>query len=194
MADKPCCEAKVQMLIESGAYAETDRDRLLTMGEADIDVLAASAAAKAALQTKIDEMDLEMKAMKDKLATMQANGAQEEGKAAKELQALKESLGDQDKLMAILPPQTKAVITYSLQLHAAERERKIAHILANTNEGVYTKETLAVLDDQGLDALARAIKAPQDYSALAPTPNPNDVSRSPQGYADFAVYPPEVKQ
>ena len=94
--------------------------------------------------------------------------------------------------MAILPPQTKAVITYSLQLHAAERDRKVAHILANTNEGVYTKETLAALDDQGLDALARAIKAPQDYSALAPTP-PLTGSRTPQGYEAEAVYPPDVQ-
>ena len=193
MAEKPCCEAKVQMLIESGAYAETDRDRLLTMGEADIDVLAAGVTAKAALQTKIDEMTAEMKTTKDKLATMQANGAQDEGKAAKELQALRESLGDQEKLMTILPAKTKAVISHSLRLYEAERGRKIGHILANTVEGVYTKEVLTAMDDQGLDNLARAIKAPQDYSALAPTPNPNDVSRSPQGYADFAVYPPEVK-
>lgn len=188
MADKPCCEAKVQMLIESGAYAETDRDRLLTMGEADIDVLAASAAAKAALQTKIDEMGIEMKAMKDKLATMQAN---ETPGAVKELQALKESLGDQEKLMAILPPQTRSVIGHSLRLYEAERNQKIAHIIANTNEGVYTKERLEVMDDQDLTFLAQAIKAPVDYSGQAPTP-PNNGSRGPQGYADQAVIPPDV--
>jgi len=192
MAEKPCCEAKVQMLIESGLYQEADRDRLMAMEEADIDILAAAPNAKAALQAKIDEMGLEMKAMKDKMATMQANEAQE-GPAAKELKALKDSLGDQERLMDILPPQTKAVITHSLRLYEAERDRKINHILNNTNEGVYTKETLSAMDDQGLDALARAIKAPQDYSAMAPTPPVNDGPRSPQGYEAEAVYPPDVQ-
>lgn len=190
---KPCCAEKVQMLIESGLYQEGDRDRLMTMEEADIDVLAASADNKAAMQAKIDEMDKEMKAMKDKMATMQANGAQEDGKATKELQTLKESLGDQDKLMGILPPQTKAVISHSLRLYEADRARKITHILANAAEGVYTKEVLEAMDDQGLDMLARAFKAPQDYSPLGPSIEANKGNGGPQGYQDQALYPPEVK-
>ena len=186
MADKPCCEAKVQMLIESGAYAETDRDRLLTMEEADIDVLAVSAADKA----KAQKMMLDAQKMMDEANTLMGNSANSK-EQAKELQTLKESLGDQEKLMAILPPQTKAVISHSLRLYEQERERKIDHILANTVEGVYTKEVLMTMDDQGLDNLARAIKAPQDYSAMAPT-SPNNGSRSPQGYEAEAVYPPDV--
>jgi hypothetical protein len=63
--------------------------------------------------------------------------------------------------------------------------------MANTNEGVYTKERLEVMPDQDLEFLAKAIKAPVDYSGQAPTP-PSNGSRSPQGYADQAVIPPDV--
>jgi len=187
MADKPCCEAKVQMLIESGAYAETDRDRLLTMEEADIDVLAAGVTAKAALQTKIDEMAAEMKAMKDKLATMQSN-ADTQTTRDKAIEVLKEDLGDKDKFLALAPKEIRSTLEHGLRLHQEERSRQITHIMANTNEGVYTKGRLEAMDDQDLSFLAQAIKAPVDYSGQAPTPQVNRGSHEAQ-----AVYPPGVE-
>lgn len=187
---KPCCEATVQMLIESGLYAETDRDRLLAMEEADIDVLKASAADKAKLQTKITEMEDEVKAMKDKLATMQANAATQTTRD-KAIEVLKEDLGDKDKFLALAPKEIRSTLEHGLRLHQDERNRQIGHIMANTNEGVYTKERLEAMDDQDLSFLAQAIKAPVDYSGQGPTP-PNNGSRSPQGYADQAVIPPDV--
>ena len=179
---KPCCAEKVQMLIESGLYQEGDRDRLLAMEEADIDILSASA----------ELAQAQVNAEKEKVTKLETNAAQSQT-ATKELQTLKESLGDKDKFLALAPKEIRATLEHGLALHKADRERKITHILDNAADGVYTKEVLEAMDDQGLDMLARAFKAPQDYSPLGPSIEANKGNGGPQGYAEHAVYPPEVK-
>ncbi len=187
MSKQPCCKEKVQMLIESGLYAETDRDRLLAMEEADIDVLTASAERA---QAQVNAEKEKVTALEAEKATMQANAAAQTTRD-KAIEVLKEDLGDKNKFLALAPKEIRSTLEHGLRLHQEERSRKIAHIMANTNEGIYTKERLEVMDDQDLDFLSKAIKAPVDYSGQAPTPLATG-SRSPQGYAEEAVYPPDV--
>jgi len=178
---KPCCKEKVEMLIQTGLYTESDRDRLLAMEEADIDILSASAERA---QAQVNEQ-------KTKVETLQANAAAQGQTRDQAIQTLKDDLKDKDKFLALAPPEIQATLKHGLNLYEAEKTRKISHILANTVEGVYTKEGLEAMDSSALDALARAIKAPDDYSGLAPT---NPVSQvGPTGYEDNAVYPPEVQ-
>lgn len=176
---QPCCEEKVQMLIEAGTYTEEHRERLLAMEEADIDILMTSTEKKAELKAKIEELQA-------KLDTMQANAAQATTRD-KAIEVLKEDLGDKDKFLALAPKEIRSTLEHGLRLHQDERNRQIAHIMANTNEGVYTKERLEAMDDQDLSFLAQAIKAPVDYSGQAPTPQ---VNRG--GHEAQAVYPPDV--
>jgi len=178
---QPCCEAKVQMLIESGLYQEADRDRLMAMEEADINILSAS----------VERAQAQVNEQKDKVKELEANAAKDQTRE-RAIQTLTADLGDQAKLMAILPPETRNVISHGLRLYQDERNGKIARILAHTVEGVYTKEVLEAMDDQMLDTLSRAIKVPQDYSGLAPTIQ-GDGNGGPQGYEAEANYPPEVE-
>ena len=175
---QPCCEEKVQMLIEAGLYSEDHRERLLAMEEADIDILMTSTEKKAELKAKIEEMQA-------KLDAMQANAAQATTKQ-EAIQVLKDDLGDKDKFLALAPPDLRAVFQHGLGLYRQERDRKIGHILANTD--VYTKERLDAMADQDLDDLARAIKVPQDFSLQGPVPGINRA-----GHQDNAVYPPGVE-
>jgi hypothetical protein len=187
MSKQPCCEEKVQMLIESGLYAETDRNRLLAMEEADINVLSASVERH---QAQVNAEKEKVTALEKEKTDLQANAAAQTTRD-KAIEVLKEDLGDKDKFLALAPKEIRSTLEHGLRLHQDERNRQIAHIMANTNEGVYTKERLEVMPDQDLEFLAKAIKAPVDYSGQAPTP-PSNGNRSPQGYADQAVIPPDV--
>lgn len=175
---QPCCEEKVQMLIEAGLYSEDHRERLLAMEEADIDILMTSTEKKAELKAKIDELQ-------GKLDAMQANADQATTKQ-EAIQVLKDDLGDKDKFLALAPPEIRAVFQHGLGLYHQERARKIGHILANTD--VYTKDRLEAMQDQDLDDLARAIKVPTDFSLNGPVPQ---VNRG--GHESQAVYPPGVE-
>lgn len=175
---QPCCEEKVQTLIEAGLYAEDDRERLLAMEEADIDILMTSTEKKAELKAKIEELQA-------KFDALQANAAQATTRE-QAIQTLKGEFKDPDKFMALLPPEHQASIRHGLGLYRQERDRKIGHILANTD--VYTKERLDTMADQDLDDLARAIKVPTDFSLNGPVPQINRGSHEAN-----AVYPPGVE-
>lgn len=175
---QPCCEEKVQMLIEAGIYTEDHRERLLAMEEVDIDILMTSTEKKAELKAKIEELQA-------KFDALQANAAQATTKQ-EAIQVLKDDLGDKDKFLALAPPEIRSVFQHGLGLYRQERDRKIGHILANTD--VYTKERLDAMQDQDLDDLAQAIKAPTDFSLKGPVPQVNRGSHEAQ-----AVYPPGVE-
>ena len=175
--EQPCCEEKVQMLIEAGLYGEDHRERLLAMEEADIDILMTSAEKKVELKAKIAEMQA-------KLDALQANAAQVTKQEA--LRVLKEDLGDQAKFLALAPPAVRATLEYGMRLYQGERARKIDHILANTD--VYAKERLNAMADQDLDDLARAIRLPTDFSLNGPVPQVNRGN-----HEAHAVYPPGVE-
>jgi uncharacterized protein (DUF3084 family) len=178
MSKQPCCKEKVQMLIESGLYAETDRDRLLAMEEADIDILMTSTEKKAELKAKIDELQA-------KFDALQANAVQVNTKQ-EALQVLKEDLGDQAKFLALAPPAVRATLEHGMRLYQQDRDQKITKILANTD--VYSKDRLEAMADQDLDDLARAIKVPTDFSLNGPVPQANRGSHETN-----AVYPPGVE-
>lgn len=179
MSKQPCCAEKVQMLIEAGLYTEDHRERLLAMEEADINVLMASL-------DKVGEMGDKVTALENEVSTLKANSAQA---ATREqaIQVLREELRDKDKFLALAPPEVRATLEHGQRLYRAERDQKIGHVLANTNN-VYSRERLETMADHDLDDLARAVKAPADYSLTGHTP---PAGRS--GHEHQAVYPAGVE-
>lgn len=169
---QPCCEEKVQMLIEAGLYTEDHRDRLMAMEEADIDVLVGASGEKAEMKAKIDEVEAKLKEMKDKMATMQANEA---GAATREqaIQVLRDEMKDKDKFLALAPPEVRATLEHGQRLYQAERDTMVMSIEANSG-GVLTKEYLSDKEFSELQMLAKAYPVPRgDYTPNGPTPQAN---------------------
>lgn len=166
----PCCPEKVEMLIQNEltSFGEGDREILGTLKEAVVDKMLADADS---FQANIDALkaDVEkLKADSEKAETEKA-GAEPQMNKEQAIQVLEEHLKDPDKFLALLPPKTKATMEHGLKLYETERKDKIAHILANTNEGVFSEEKLEAMSDQMLDDLVKAIKAPASYAGMGPS-------------------------
>lgn len=175
----PCCAEKVELLIQSEdtQFTEADREWLLDMDEGQIEKL--ETLANPANKAKADKLMADAKAMMDEAKALMANSATSKEDAIK---VLKEELGDQTKFLGLLPPETRATMEHGLRLYKAEREKKISHILANTNAEVYTAEKLNAMSDESLDDLARAIKAPASYAPMSPQrPTNNEEILPPAG-------------
>jgi len=161
---KPCCAEKVELLIQSEdtQFTEGDREWLMSMDEGQIAKLETNVTP--ADKAKAQQMMLDAQKMMDEANTLMGNQATTKEQA---IQVLKEELGDQTKFLGLLPPETRATMEHGLRLYKAEREKKIGHILANTNADVYSQARLIAMSDQDLDDLARAIKAPASYAPMS---------------------------
>ncbi len=184
---KPCCPERVELLIqnEQNSWAEADREFLLAMTEDQLAKLETNVSAD--VQAKAEEMMAKAKKMmEDAKKMMGTNEAQVDTKAVA-IQVLKEELADPVKVLALLPPETRATLEHGQRLYQQEKERKIAHILANTVEGVYTKEKLEALGDDVINDLAAGLKAPVAYDLAG-----GHVPQANAGFEDEGVYPPGV--
>ena len=199
MTDKkkgPCCSEQIELMIQSdlGLFTEADRPVLEALGAADnaqIDKMlammdklkAAMAAFKEVEGPETDAAGKKKKTPAGEQAGGNPNVPAANAEVVQELQALKAQLSDPDKVLALLPAETRATMEHGMRLYKAEREKKIGHILANTNSDVYSQGRLSSMADQDLDDLYRAIKAPANYAPLGPQTNVN---------ADEMLLPPGV--
>jgi hypothetical protein len=174
---KPCCPEKVELLIQSEVtgFEEGDREALGAMDETVIDKMVAAMEHAEGLQANVDQLTKDV-------AELKANAEKDKVTREDALKALKADLGDKDKLMEILPPETRAVIEYGQRLVDDERAKKIAHILENTNPDVFTEEKLKAMSDEQLGDIAAAIKVPASYLGQGPNPAPKSHADPGDGY------------
>lgn len=157
---KPCCEEKVEMLIQHkhSTFVEADRDWLNGQEEEQIDKLLA-------MQKKIPDEDVEPPEKKkdgDPPPPPQMNAEQ-----AKEV--LKAQLSDPKQFMDYLPEDFKGQVNYGIKLHKEHRQKLIKTITDNSD--VYSKEDLEVKDTEELQKLSQFIPKPRDYSGQGDTPD-----------------------
>jgi len=157
-----CCPEKVDALI---ANAETkwvaeDREILLTMTAEQLEKLA--------------PVEIPAKAP-DPPPVMNKEQA---------IQVLQEQLGDPEKLLALLPAETRASVEHGIKLHKAHRASIIAKITAASPD-VYTAEELAAMSIEALDKVARIAKLPTDFTPLG--------GGTPATYEGEELLPPGVE-
>ena len=145
MSDKkPCCKEKVILLVESGAFAETDHDALSTLPESVIDGIVALA----------DKATAPPQAAQINAAVLTPEAA---------IQVLKDHLKDPGQFVSLLPAEMQKPILHGMKLHAQYRGDLIDQIMTAAVD-VYTKEELGAFDDGQLEKLSKAVGSKADFS------------------------------
>ena len=144
MAEKkePCCPEKVELLVQSAAFEEADRDWLSALEQGQI----------------------------EKLITVNERAEKEPELAKKEPQmnqdqaivVLKDHFADPQKFMSLLPDEVRGQMEHGLQLYRDHRHDLVQGISANA-EGVYTEDELKGMPIDALEKLAKLAKV-KNYS------------------------------
>lgn len=146
---KPCCPEKVELLVQSSAFEETDRDWL---GELDADQL-----------DKVIALNVKAEEEPEKPEPVQMNEEQA-------VSVLKEQLSDPGRFMALLPSETREQMEYGMKLYRDRRTGLIQGIVANS-EGVYSEDELGSMSIDALEKLAKLAKVAKpvavNYSPLS---------------------------
>jgi hypothetical protein len=158
---QPCCPEKVEMLIQSdySTFIEADREWLGGMEESYIDKLLTM---QTDFETKIK--DAEKKAEEKKEPVMNE---------AQAIKVLESQLSDPEKFKKFMPKEMRAQFEHGMKLHEEHRAGVIAKIL--TCSDVYTEDELKAMETPALEKLAKAVKAPVDYSGQSGNVSTNKV-------------------
>lgn len=166
-------EKKVQELLAMplSIYKDEDKEWLETLSEDQIDKLITCAKsarenAKQAEETKekIKEMEAQINELNEKLEKEDDKDKDMQINEEKAMEILKEKISDMKTFSELLPEELKRQFNYGQKLYAAHRNELIQHIVTNQAEKVWDEESLKGLDEENLEKIAKAIKAPTDYS------------------------------
>lgn len=139
----PSCVEKVNLLVANKLTKFTDEDKewLLTMKEDDLDKLVPNTPEK--------EEETPVEVNKDKA-----------------IEVLKETLKTPEDFFAVLPGEMRDQMKAALTLHTAQNAKMVKEILANTEEGVWTEESLKALNAETLGKVFNSVKKESavDYS------------------------------
>lgn len=136
----PCCPGKVDKLIKSNQFVETDRVWLSALEEPQVDKLVAMAE----------------RPQGDPRPPMSREEA---------VQVFKEQFADPEKALSLFPADMADQMRHGLALHKAEKDKLIARITANSDQ--FTADELGNESIARLQKLASLIKQPEvDYSVL----------------------------
>jgi hypothetical protein len=138
----PCCPEKVELLVQSDAFEETDRDWLSALEQGQIDKLIA-----------VNEKAEEEPAPADPEPQMNENQA---------IAVLKDHFSDPNKFMSLLPDEVRGQMEHGLKLYRDRRHELIQGISTNA-DGVYTDDELKSMSIDALEKLAKLAKV-KDYS------------------------------
>lgn len=168
--DKPCCKEKVQMLIESdlGVYTESDREWLEKLEEPVID---------------------RMVSIQDELMTNK-EGKKEDGKEMKKedlVQALRETMQDDNEYLSLLPKEMRASVEHGMKLHEDHRKKLIAYVSKNTD--VYTEDELKEMKTDFLEKLSKAVKPQVNYAGQGAGYGDKDFSVNREKEVDYEDIP-----
>ena len=153
----PCVAKKVNELIANAStnFAETDREWLETLEEAQLDRMVPKAAEPLVVnkETKITP-------------EMAVN-------------ALKTGLKGEEDFINLMPANMQEQMRSALKLHSDHKSSLIDGILANTEEGTWTKEELGVYEVEKLEKIAKTAKVNQpeiqaNYSGMSAGRNIHD--------------------
>lgn len=157
--DTPCCEKEVDALItnESTTYTKDDREWMLSLGEDQVAKLVANASKAKQPDTPpaSDAGDESVKPDKE----LQVNADQ-----VKEI--VKGMFSKSEEYINLMPQDMQDQVRAGLRSYAAERDKLIKHILANTKEGTWTEDGLKAMQHDMLTSLAQSVKQPADYSGM----------------------------
>jgi hypothetical protein len=157
MANKkqPCCEEKVELLVQSKGFEEEDRDWLSGLEESQIDkLIAVNAVAEKAPEVKTVTKEV----------PAQVNAEQA-------IKVLKETLSTPEQFMAILPDGMRDQMNHGMRLYQQHRDCLVARVLEAGPE-VYSEDELKAMDTGTLEKLVRFAKPKVDYSAFGSAPQP----------------------
>lgn len=152
-----CCPEKVEMLLQSKHFEESDREWLETTDEDRLDKLLS-------LQKSVEEKapvhdEGEGEGDPDKDA---GNPQMNEEQA---IQVLEERLSDPSRFMELLPREHREQMEYGMRLYQEHRNVLIERISRATS--VYSDDDLNSMQTGELEKLAKAIKPSADYSGMA---------------------------
>lgn len=144
---KPCCPAKVEVLIMSkhNNLQEVDREWLSSLDEPQVNQLVAMDAALANAAKKLEEIP-------------QLNKEQA-------LQQLKDVLSNPDQFLSLLNPELQEQFRVGIQLHR-EKKQKLIQSLVQANPSRFNEANLVGRTMEALEELASMIPQP-DYSVNA---------------------------
>lgn len=145
---KPCCPGKVEVLIQSkhSPYEEIDREWLLGLEESQIDRMIQTDGLLIAAAKKAEEVP-------------QVNEEQA-------VAALKETLSDPEKFIALLPPAIQEEMKSGMTLHR-EKRQKLMQIIIQANPKKFNEENLKGRTMDTLEELVSMIPEKPDYSVNA---------------------------
>ena len=169
---KPCCKEKVEMLIQSNAFQETEREFLEALNEETID--------------KFITINNELEKKEEEINGMQ-NNKQETMTKEQAIEILKGQISDQNIFLSMLPKEMAEQMNYGLALHKQHKQNLIGNIKESTD--VYSDEELSAMDMKGLEKLAKAVKVNVDYSFAGDTKinvNQNESKEAPMVLGGFA--------
>ena len=169
---KPCCKEKVEMLIQSNAFQETDRVFLEAQNEETID--------------KFINMNIELEKKEKEITEMQ-NNKQETMTKEQAIEILKGQISDQATFISMLPKEMAEQMNYGLALHKQHKQTLINNIKGSTD--VYSDDELSAMDMKGLEKLAQAVKVEVDYSFAGHTQintQHNETKETPMVLGGFA--------
>lgn len=143
---EPCCQEKVEMLIQTNAFEEADREWLSDLDEGRIDKLLAMTEEKKPKEKK-----------EEKVVT------QEDA-----LEVLKEQLST-EQFLDLLPSEIREQFDHGLKLHKAEKDKMVERIMACSE--AFTKDELLAKPIAELEKIASLAKPKVDYSPLSANTN-----------------------
>jgi hypothetical protein len=92
---------------------------------------------------------------------------------AQAIKVLESQLSDPEKFKKFMPKEMRAQFEHGMKLHEEHRAGVIAKIL--TCSDVYTEDELKAMETPALEKLAKAVKAPVDYSGQSGNVSTNKV-------------------
>ena len=133
--NKPCCEDLVNELITNKKtnFTEENREWLLTLKEDQIALL---------VQKEVKE-DKKDPPEKEEAAPAQINAEQARA-------IVKDSIKNTEDFLEIVPDELKEQMQSGLKLHKEQKANMVKTIIANTEEGLWTEETLNGFDMETL--------------------------------------------
>jgi hypothetical protein len=144
---KKCCADKVNMLIancKSGKFTEADRTWLSDLEDANIDKLLA--------MQEIINKPAEEPAKTEGITKEQA------------IAVLQEQFKDTEQALKLFSPAIAEQLRAGLKANKDQRDKMVAHIVANDADKLYTKEELEGMSFEALTKLYQYKPAPADYS------------------------------
>jgi len=164
-----CCEEKIQALIESGKFAEEEREWLSTLEEDKIDKLLALA------EEKKDDADPASQPKDEPKDDPTANQQQATGdggdSATGDAEPKDKKPLDVNQFLETVPAEFREVLESGVKMHRERKESLVKAILANERN----KFTQEYLQERSIDELeALAALAVRDYSARGIAEPPDD--------------------